>query len=718
MRPRYTLHSTPYTDMKLHDVGPAGKFDQTTDRFEMKTPKPRKHARRTIATLVLGFCLIATLPGAAEIHAADDSVAPRRLRRSESFLGIHFDFHAGPDCKEVGKNTTPEMVAAILDKVRPDYIQIDCKGHPGFSSYPTKVGNPAPGFVGDPLRVWRKVTAERGVALYMHYSGVWDSEAIRQHPDWAAVNADGKINSNATSVFGPYVDRLLVPQLRELAGDYRVDGVWVDGECWATVPDYGVASVKAFTAATGFAEAPRKSSDPHRFEWMEFQREAFRNYLRHYLAEVKRTNPDFEIASNWAFSDHMPEPVSAPVAFLSGDFSPQNSVNSARFSARCLANQGKPWDLMAWSFANAKNASRDLKSAVQLQREAALVLAQGGGFQAYFTQRRDGSVDLAKMDVMAEVATFCRERQPLCHRAVIVPQVALLYSRASHYRQSPQLFTPNSPAVRSLRGVLQGLVESQQCVQIVSEHHLLGRMSDWPLIVLPECEYLDADFRDELVEYVKRGGHLLVLGPKAAAPFVKELEVVPNATPAQAAVRLEHRTSTAEFVTTWQGVTPGSKARSVGTFNLAKDTSGSSRPAATLAPLGKGTIAAVWLNLGEHCADGKTPAARDFLDALARELFAKPMVEVSGSHTVDVSLAHNRGTLQVHLVNTSGPHATQPFVDTLAPVGPLQVTLRSGSRPNRITVEPGGRSMEFKHANGETRFTVDEVLIHSVIVVE
>jgi len=183
------------------------------------------------------------------MNAAETSNSPRRLKRSESFLGIHFDFHAGPDCTEVGKNTTPEMVTAILDKVRPDYIQIDCKGHAGFSSYPTRVGNPAPGFVGDPLRVWRKVTAERGVALYMHYSGVWDSRAIQLHPDWAAINADGKTNPNATSVLGPYVDRLLVPQLRELAGDYGVDGVWVDGECWATVPDYGEASLKAFTGS-------------------------------------------------------------------------------------------------------------------------------------------------------------------------------------------------------------------------------------------------------------------------------------------------------------------------------------------------------------------------------------------------------------------------------------------------------------------------------------
>ena len=151
----------------------------------------------------------------------------------------------------VGERTTPEMVELVIDKVKPDYIQIDCKGHRGYSSYPTKVGNPAPGFVGDPLRIWRDVTRKRGVPLFMHYSGVWDYKAVADHPDWAAINGDGKPNDKATSVFGPYVDALMIPQLRELAGEYGVDGVWVDGDCWGTTPDYSEAAVKRFCEQTG-----------------------------------------------------------------------------------------------------------------------------------------------------------------------------------------------------------------------------------------------------------------------------------------------------------------------------------------------------------------------------------------------------------------------------------------------------------------------------------
>jgi hypothetical protein len=53
---------------------------------------------------------------AAESTSPLEAEHPNRLKRSESFLGIHFDFHAGPDGKEIGKNTTREMIEAILDQ--------------------------------------------------------------------------------------------------------------------------------------------------------------------------------------------------------------------------------------------------------------------------------------------------------------------------------------------------------------------------------------------------------------------------------------------------------------------------------------------------------------------------------------------------------------------------------------------------------------------------
>jgi len=653
----------------------------------------------------------------AALGAAATAGDPKRLKRAQSFLGIHFDFHAGPDCTEIGKNTTREMIENVINQVRPDYVQIDCKGHPGLSSYPTKVGNQAPGFVGDPLRLWRQVTAEHDVALYMHYSGVWDSEAIRRHPDWGVVNADGKVNGNATSRFGPYADELLIPQLRELAGDYGVDGVWVDGDCWASVPDYSEPALKAFRQATGIEDVPRKPGEPHWFEFLQFHREAFRNYLRHYITEVKRTNPDFQMCSNWAFTDHMPEPVSAPVDFLSGDYSPDDSVNSARLSARYLTRQGVPWDLMAWSFSRGKSKDgRNQKTAIQLQREAAVVLALGGGFQAYFTQKRDGSVREERMPVMAEVAKFCRARQAICHRATQVPQAAVLFSTAAHYRKSNGLFARD---LARINGALQALLEGQQSVEILGEHHLTGRMAEYPLIVVPEWEYLEPKFKDELLAYVKGGGNLLLIGPKTAAMFQPELDVTLEGEPVTATrCRLAHNGELGAIYGQLQSVKLGPRAKPFDKLQKSNETDGAPQPAASISEFGQGRIAAVYFTFGQNYVSTRNRVLRQFLNDLARQLFPKPMVEVKGSSDVDVVVNRAGDKLAVNLVNTAGPHQSEPILDSIPPVGPLDVTIRQAAKPAKITLEPAGTPLPFEHRNGEIHLVVPQVAIHEIIVVE
>ena len=153
-----------------------------------------------------------------------------------------------------------------------------------------------------------------------------------------------------------------------------------------------------------------------------------------------------------------------------------------------------------------------------------MVLALGGGYQAYFKQDRDGAVrDPAEMDVMAEVARFCRARQKYCHRSVAVPQIALLYSTAGHYRESAPLFHwSGSNGGRVLRKALTQMLENQYGVQILSEHHLKGKMSQWPVIVVPGWQYIEPDFRDELASYAKNGGTLLLIGPGPAKLFEAE----------------------------------------------------------------------------------------------------------------------------------------------------------------------------------------------------
>ncbi len=643
---------------------------------------------------------------------------PKRLTRAESFLGFHFDFHATADNQPIGGRSFRADLARMLRAAKPDYVQCDCKGHPGVSSYPTKVGNPAPKFAGDALKVWREETARQGVALFMHYSGVWDTEALRLHPEWARIDEKGKRDPNNTSVFGRYVHELMIPQFVELRREYDVDGFWVDGDCWATGQDYHPEVLKKFRSLTGLRTVPKKIGDPGFFEFTEMCREGFREYVRTYVNALHEQCPGVQVASNWAFSSFMPEPVSVPVDFLSGDYAMIDAVNSARFEGRCLMHQGKAWDLMAWAFAaKSLNDCFTAKSIVQIQREAAIVLALGGGIQVYFQQRRDGSIPAHEIDTMIEVAKFCRRRQKFCHRATSVPQVAVLLSKDAFYRGNRRVFGAWDGNYLALWGLVSGLIENQTCVDVVGEHHLSGSMGRFPLIVIPEWQSLEEDFRQELLAYVRDGGRLLAVGCGPTKLFAEELglSIVSDASRQDrwlaapcglAGVRSDGLTLKSAR---------GTKVTAV--WHEERDPTALSHPAVVKRKLGRGAIAAMCFDFGTAYREHKTCHARDFLGAVVRDLFPDPIVEIQGTHLVDVSLMTKDGDLFVHLVNTSGPHAQLdvPTHDEILPILHVTVRIRLDKKPQMITRQPAGKPLPFTWSKGICNLAISQIDVHEII---
>lgn len=649
-------------------------------------------------------------------------ITPQRLKRSESFFGIHFDFHARDDCNEIGANTTVEMIETVIREVLPDYIQCDCKGHPGYSSYPTKVGYAAPGIVKDALKIWRKVTAHHGIALYMHYSGVWDTEALKHHPSWACIDEKGKRDKDKTSVFGPYVDKLLIPQLKELCDEYDVDGVWVDGDCWAVCRDYGKKVLETFKKVTGIENIPRKPDDANYIEFSEYCREGFRKYLRHYIDTLHKHNPNFQIASNWAFSSQMPEPVSAAVDFLSGDFTLQNSLNSARLEGRCLAKQGMPWDLAAWAFScHFGEPAPSTKSIPQLQHEAASVISLGGGFQAYFTQKRDGSISLWQIKLMKKVGKFCRERQKICHNAESVPQVALYYSTSEYYRKNSFLFNTWKDPIRKMKGILQCLLENQYSVDILMDHHVSGKVDRYPLVVVPEWEFIEADVRKGLLSYVENGGNLLVIGPEAAANFENELGIGFDGDLEEKAILwMETDGWLAGSQTAYRCVRLKDGATGIGKLFRENDNNGAFEIPASVASYGRGKIAGIYLDMGINYINGMTSTARNFMRQIVGELFPKPMAEVKGSHYVDVAVNKKDGKLAVNLLNTAGPHADASVYvyDDIPALSPVSILIRTTENPESVYLEPGKIPLDYIYENCEIHLTIQRLEIHCVIVVE
>ena len=639
--------------------------------------------------------------------------------RKERFFGIHMDFHATPEkCKNIriGEKLTEELIEKLCDEVQPDFLQIDAKGHPGYTSYPTKAGTAAADFCGDPLRLWRKVTAKKGVALLAHYSGIWDAEYLQEHPEEAASEQDPRFVSLFSDA---YLRERMIPQLKELAIDYALDGVWVDGDCWAVTVEKNPRALGAFFEKTGIALKPEdiQPENPYFSQYREFLRDAFRSYVRCYTDEIHKVAPDFLVASNWAFSEQMPEKVSLPVDFLSGDFSPNDSFNGVLCGARILAAQDFTWDLMTWGFRRSDPPGVSAqKTAVQLMQEAACILSLGGGFQIYLKQLCNGNPPERHFHIVAAVSQFCRERKPYCFGKQSVPNAVLFNSTTDHDESLPQdAVFGRYGTERSLCGWSRLLAHTGHSFEVREEHNLFDRIEQYPMVICPAVgtRYTE-DAIERLTEYARHGGLLVLSGCKTLQLFQEKLpfafsdaEIKSNSTmTADHVFYTEVMGERREIVSDGENIAWNADAQSAVHGDL---------PIASIIPFGSGKIVLIAMDVGTVYQLGANAALRTIADRLLDEY--SPVVRIHGTRGICLHVSKDDDRMFVHLVNGQGQHEalrTDSF-DEIPPVYHITVEIACDKPPRAVRLQPSDIALDAAWENGVLRVQVERVDIYEII---
>ncbi|OPZ93777.1 MAG: Alpha-L-fucosidase [candidate division TA06 bacterium ADurb.Bin417] len=624
---------------------------------------------------------------------------------ARSFFGLHYDLHANAQDTVLGRDTDFEHIYRELKKVKPDFVQYDGKGHPGYAGYPTRVGTPSPGIVKDALKVWREVTRKLDIPLSVHYSGVWDKAALARHPEWGRIKADGSWNDIMTCCNSDYTEKLMIPQLLEIIDRYDVDGFWVDGENWAMAPCWCPRCLELFRKETGVARPPRSKEEPHWREWLAFHRRAFENH----------------VCSNWLYSVRQPEEVSLPVDYLSGDFTPSFGCERAAIEARFLASRGLTWDLMAWGFYGpAEKYPWEFKTAEHLQQEAAEVIANGGGLFVYDVPIRSGRLTGWHQDILAEVARFCRDRQPYCQGTESLPQAALLHNSLDYYNNNDPLYKL-ARATEHVEGALQSLLENHCHVDILNEKALAERIEEYPLVVLPEVEELPEEFLAACGRYVRKGGHLLVSGERSAARLGKVLGVEPEGEASERTAGLPVERQVVMATGRWQPVkTAGGRV-----LAYEQELDGRrvepARPLATIHRLGRGKAVGIYGPVFRNFFNTRSPRLRAFLGRVLAEMDNPHLIRVSAPPRIEVILRRDEKRILVHLLNRSAGHPLSNrnhAVEEVPPAGPVGLSLPLAERPKRVRLAPGRGRCGARWRNGRLEVTVAAVGVHQVVVVE
>ncbi len=610
------------------------------------------------------------------------------------FFGFHFDFHAGNET-EIGLNTDPADIEWYIDQGNPDFIQCDCKGHPGNCSYPTKIGKPADKLMADNLRIWADTVHGKGLPLYVHYSGVWEKAYTAAHPENAALDKDGNVTERI-SVFGPYNDEILIPQMKELIDNYGINGCWIDGDCWAVHLDYS-------EHAKPFLHEGMTQAEHH-----AVMRKGFLDYVKKYTDAIHAHDPNFRVASNWLYTSQVPEKPEIDVDYISGDFAPNNSAHEARFQTRCISHQEKPWDLMAWSFGYDPNGTFINKPAAMLNQEAAIVLSQGGGFQIYVTQNKDGSARRERSNRFREISEFVHARRINFEKKPIA-QVGIYYSAQSRYAQTTHEDASfNPPNVSdALIGAVHCVLDGQYTADVVLEHQI-DTIDKYDILVIPEWTNIPGAHVEKLLDYARNGGNLLVIGATLTQQLCGQLSL-PCGDIQENVMKslITDKGEMTRFFSNYLDLTTGE-----GSIYSDLDLRYPEMPGYRIDSLDAGKIAFVPFDLGTVYHTSKTFYTRQYLNSIMQRL-AQPWIRVNRKN-IDMTLQEDGDAILLNLINMNQDrHSLEYFVfEEIPTVYNVEVILNKVY--SQITM-PLGEEFTWEIQDGKTIIRLPELNIHSII---
>jgi hypothetical protein len=326
---------------------------------------------------------------------------------------------------------------------------------------------------------------------------------------------------------------------------------------------------------------------------------------------------------------------------------------------------------------------------------------------------------------MVELAKFCRERQEFCFKTKQIPQIGLLYSSSAIKRIAKNLYSPSDEEIGNFKGILNVLLDNQYSVEALMEHHLKGKMKAYPLIVIPEWQYLDGDFKNELIEYVNQGGNLIVMGTKTVKLFESELgvklgELKEKMNPQVSNDLLKPERFTG-LVSDYQTFIPHANTLSYAPIFFPEHLKKVKQEIITIANYGKGKIAGVYVDLGQNYLNMETAGVRNLIGQVTNALFPAPIAEVKGSHLVHLVANEKDNRLLINLVNTGGNHRSKNNFeyDEIPPLQSLTVKIKVNKKPAQVNLLPENKPLDYFYSEkeGAIFLTLGKLDIHSVVEV-
>ena len=638
---------------------------------------------------------------------------------NNAFWGLHTDQHANAHDTVFCRDLTVEHLVKKLKQINPDFVQCDCKGHAGYTSFPTEVGVTCPGLKQDNLKIWREATNQLEIPLLMHYSGVVDMKAVEDHPDWGVVGPDGSyslcMGMTTTCLNSDYDDTYMIPQLLEIIDKYDVDGFWLDGENWGVVPCYCDRCKKQFQAEYGIDHAPLNRKDPDWDKWTEMSRRNFERHLQKITSAVHARKKGCVVCSNWGYTLRQPEAVNTDVDFLSGD---SWNLERTNCETRVMENQGKLWNLMIWGFS--KSNPRHLNTTENLCQKAAAIMSKGGAVMVYECPLRTGVYNEKEFRQLAQVEKFIRARQPYMQGSRLYPQVGIYHSCEELYAANTPVYMFGDYSLKPIEGSVNLSLACGFETTILNSGNIESMCNDFPIIIAPDQDHLTMDKVAVLKKYAANGGTLIISGTDLCQKFGDALGGVFGEI-RNGSIETEDMVVGAPNYIEFTPTTAVTVKKLLPNHGLGEWEADVDTAAISKTSYGEGTIYAIFGRFFYDAQRSRIPAFRYILKEILDSVEDDRLAHIDAPAYVQPSMRTKDNMLLISFVNIASDYpmlSDDGYCEKVPYAGPVKVQIKLDKAPVNVYNMPSMDPVEYKYKNGVLTAEIDRVHIMDTLVIE
>jgi len=435
------------------------------------------------------------------------------------FRQIHLDFHTSQHIIGIGATFDPDLFAATLEEAHINSITCFARCHHGYIYFDTQKHpeRKHPHLQRNLLAEQIEACHARNIRVPIYTTIQWDHFTAEQHPEWLALQADGRIKGTQPYEAGfyrylcvnsPYLG-FLKEHIQEILETLPVDGLFLD----IVIP----LDDSSKWTRTAMADAGMDPSDPlQRRAYGQQVIDAFKREMTSFIRQCNKVCTIFYNDGHIGIRDRNTAEVYTHFELES---LPNEGWSYLHFpiSVRYARNLGRECLGMTGKFHTFWGDFHSYKNQAALQFECFRMLTLNAKCSVGDQLHPSGKMDQATYRLIGSVYAEVAKKEPWCSEACPLTEIGVLTTEEFYYERVP---AETAGAVRMLQ-------EGSHQFEVLDTH---SDFSAYSVLILPDEIPVSTLLVEKLEQYLEQGGKFIAsyhsgLNPSQDAFVLKALGV-------------------------------------------------------------------------------------------------------------------------------------------------------------------------------------------------